>query len=325
MRYVSEDESVKSGFTLVELSLSIVFISILSITIALVINDAVSSYQRGLILNKINSTGQSLVDDMRTAVLNSYTRSALQECNFKYGAEKCDKNYISDSSSGLQGGAVDGQPDNGYKMVFVSNTAKILDAQGQPVSSLDDEGQQGQPVSGAFCTGNYSYIWNSGYFFGEQNYRIDGEMASLKAKWPDNNGTSVEHTVTNFKLLKVKDDYRKVCRSVLMDTDYRRKDNSNVFDVTGLGEISEEPIDLLGNTSDSNIAIYDLYVAEPAVGKSRSNTFYWVSFILGTTQGGVNVLQDGNYCTPPENYSSYENFDYCSINKFNFAVQAIGG
>jgi len=325
MRHVGDKNSLRCGFTLVELSLSIVFISILSISIALVINDAVSSYQRGLTLNKINSTGQSLVDDMRTAVLNSYTRSALQECNFKYGAEKCDKNYDNSASSDLQGGVVDNEPDNGYKLVYVSNMARILDAQGQPLTNLGGEGQDRQPVSGAFCTGNYSYIWNSGYFFGEQNYRIEGEMASFRGKWSEDGNTAVEHTVTNFKLLKVKDDYRKVCRSVLMESDYRFKDNSHVFDITGLGEISEEPIDLLGNTSDSNIAIYDLYVAEPAVGKSRSNTFYWGSFILGTTQGGVNVLQDGNYCTPPEGYSSYENFDYCSINKFNFAVQAIGG
>ena len=34
----------------------------------------------------------------------------------------------------------------------------------------------------------------------------------------------------------------------------------------------------------------------------------------------------GNYCVPPKDYNKkdYANFDYCAINKFNFAVQATG-
>ena len=55
---------IKKGFTLVELSLSIAFIAILSITVALIINDAISTYRRGLTLNQINTVGMDLVDDM---------------------------------------------------------------------------------------------------------------------------------------------------------------------------------------------------------------------------------------------------------------------
>ena len=61
----------RRGFTLVELSLSLVFISILSLTIVLMINNAVESYQRGVTLNQINTVGMDLVDDIRTAVQNS--------------------------------------------------------------------------------------------------------------------------------------------------------------------------------------------------------------------------------------------------------------
>lgn len=54
----------KAGFTLVELSLSIAFIAVLSITIVLIINDAISTYRRGLTLNQINTTGMDLVDEI---------------------------------------------------------------------------------------------------------------------------------------------------------------------------------------------------------------------------------------------------------------------
>ena len=49
------------GFTLVELSLSMTFIAILSIIIVLVINGAVSSYSRGITLNLINTVGNEVV------------------------------------------------------------------------------------------------------------------------------------------------------------------------------------------------------------------------------------------------------------------------
>ena len=36
-------------------------------------------------------------------------------------------------------------------------------------------------------------------------------------------------------------------------------------------------------------------------------------------------MSSGNFCKTPESFESDENFDYCAINKFNFAAQAIGG
>ncbi len=80
--------SSKKGFTLVELSLSIAFIAILSITIALIINDAISTYRRGLTLNQINTTGMDLVDDIRTAVQNSPATPPIDTCgNYESGED----------------------------------------------------------------------------------------------------------------------------------------------------------------------------------------------------------------------------------------------
>ena len=46
---------VRQGFTLVELSLSLVFISTLSLTVVFVIAGAVSSYHKSITMNQINT------------------------------------------------------------------------------------------------------------------------------------------------------------------------------------------------------------------------------------------------------------------------------
>ena len=73
-----------------------------------------------------------------------------------------------------------------------------------------------------------------------------------------------------------------------------------------------------------DMALYDLYAMPPVGTSKRNNVFYSVSFILGTVQGGLNVMASGDYCATPASYSSAENFDYCAINKFNFAAEATG-
>ena len=65
------NKTVKTGFTMIELSLSLVFVGILSIMMVLIISDTVASYRRGVTLNRINTVGMDLVDDMRSAVQNS--------------------------------------------------------------------------------------------------------------------------------------------------------------------------------------------------------------------------------------------------------------
>ena len=50
-----------------------------------------------------------------------------------------------------------------------------------------------------------------------------------------------------------------------------------------------------------------------------------MSFILGTLRGGANVNVSGEFCATPGSNSSVEDFDYCAINKFNFAARTLGG
>ena len=243
----------KKGFTLVELSLSIAFIAILSITIVLIITDMIATYQRGLVLRQVNTVGSEIIDDIRASIASSSAKTI--------------------------------EDDAFYKTKIATVTI------GKEDTSV--------AVSGAFCTGKYSYIWNSGYFFAEKVKTV--QKATLEGYDSD------------IKLLKVQDANRDICKN------YNEADNkfqhSNIFDA--------DPEELLGTESSSNLALYDFYIADPAQDDQSKNALYSGSFILATIQGGINIKTSGNYCTPPGGYD--ENFDYCAINKFNFAMQANGG
>ena len=297
----------KRGFTLIELSFSIAFISILSITIILIINDTISSYRRGITLNQINTVGMDLVDDMRAAVQNSPASPVISKCE-----------ELENSTA-----RTNCQKDGARNFVSVVKLGTV---------KIGGVSKTNVPIFGAFCTGRYSYIWNSGYFFGD-DYTITNisEAATLTY----NTG----ELVSNFKILKVEDDTRAVCFSATVranassynvkrvgNTGYAREISNN-FDITGYGIVEEEPIDILSSGEENignNLAIYDLTSAAPAESSAGNSLFYSVSFILGTIQGGINVQTSGNFCATPADYE-LENFDYCAINKFNFAVQATGG
>ena len=309
---------VKRGFTIVELSISIAFISVLSIIVVLLINNAVSAYHRGVTLNQLNTTGMDLVDDMRAAVQSAPGVSLADECGSLY-----------DDGSALSAC----QEDGGMSFVRLERYVDVQIKGGNKVTV---------PGFGAFCTGTYSYVWNSGYMFNEEEYTPSIGAASLTYSLMDTNGIEATQTGTG-KFLKIRDSNRAVCKAgagVLNDK-YITQETAlsglakEAFDLTPptsssgcqllevCGALDEKAEDVLA--SSSSLAVYDLTVAEPAVSGSSGNMYYAVSFILGTVQGGINVDTSGNYCATPEGYNSeVENFDYCAINKFNFAAQATG-
>ena len=135
--------------------------------------------------------------------------------------------------------------------------------------------------------------------------------------------------MSNFRLLKVKDKQRAVCKTAIdlgSNTNKYAEPSGgigNEIDISGYGGLGEEPEILLADDANNPLALYDLSVAAPASNTLGNSLFYSISFILGTVQGGINVMSSGNFCKAPTEYNS--NFDYCAINKFNFAAQATGG
>ncbi len=285
-------EAFYKGFTLVELSLSLVLIAVLSLIIALLIADVLSSYRRGLTLNQVNTTGIDIVDDMRLSVQRSSTRSVVEKCKEVYSED-----------------ATDCEEDGGEEFVAASKKAYVK------LSASKDVGEV--PVTGVFCTGTYSYIWNSGYFFMTKKGGYPSIEGANKIKFVYSGvGSSPRE---DFKLLKVRDDKRAVCVAASQGGL-----NSNTINISGYNTVNEEPIDLL-DSRESGLALYDLTaITSTEKDVTLNGLFYSVSFILGTVQGGINIAASGNFCAPPNDYAN-QSFDYCSINKFNFAARATGG
>ena len=305
----------KEGFTLVELSLSMVFISILSISIVLIIGNTLAAYRRGLVLSRLNSVGTELTDEMRASVQKSSVKTLNGACVAFYSSsngERCRR-------------------ENAYGLVLVKKNSKI-------VIRGDEEVEV--PIYGAFCTGSYSYIWNSGYFesddavFAEKDNGWAKLIYTTGEKDEDGNDkvqkivSSAEDENRPFRLLKVEDGSHAVC-AAMMGGGYRDETKiKNEVEIAINGfSVDFEPEDILVADSSNNLAIYDLDVSQPVISPGGNNAFYSVSFILGTTSDGVNVMARGNACVAPTDYEKkdFENFDYCAINKFNFAVQVNGG
>lgn len=306
----------RAGFTLIELSLSLVFISLLSLAIVLIIMNTISSYRRGMILGQLNSTGSELVDDIRMAVQNSSAESVQALCAEQYTGsmlETCKK-------------------DNAKNFVYLMRVGNVVLNSGEQIKDV--------PLFGAFCTGSYSYIWNSGYYFMDgttvevvganlTNANPRGSAVFKYLKPGDTNPTEI----SGFRLLKVKDEARQVCVAKATDGMKNNKYNAasvngdmnaNLFDTTStkIAFIEEEPVEILNVGDNTDMAFYDFSIAAPAEGEQGGSLFYAGSFILGTIQGGPNIKTANSTCATPNDVSS--NFDYCAINRFNFAAQTGG-
>jgi Tfp pilus assembly protein PilE len=316
-------QKIKNGFTIIELSLAIAFIAILSITVVLMINNAVSAYHRGITLNQLNTTGMDVVEDIRKAIQESPARIAKNECSSLYN-----DNGLASSNKSKEA-LTSCEENEGQSFVSLTRLANVQRGNNSD-ATLNDV-----PISGVFCTGKYSYIWNSGYLDEKGDYRVNEEPLKFTYK----KGSSVK-IKEDFKLLKIQDDTRAVCKAAAggLDGEYRKnitvtddaidiscKDNKNKNVSTEICTVLEaEPEDILGE--NSNLALYSLTVGTPAMGGNLKTMLYSASFVLGTIQGGINVQTSGNYCATPEGAESdVENFDYCAINKFNFAAQTTGG
>ena len=275
----------KKGFTLVELSLSMVFISLLSLAIVLIIMNTISSYRRGLTMNQVNSVGSEIVDDIRVAIQNSPADSIANRCSARYDDATQRTNCINS-------GAIN--------MISV--------AQKGTVKLNGDSGTISAYIYGAICTGKYSYIWNSGYAFSE-DATADGGGSIAKAY------LSVDgHEYKNFRLIKVSDENHKICTQNTGST----MNSKLVISSDEMGGV--EPVELIDRNSD--LALYDLNLLPPAESNDGTSLFYSGSLILGTIRGGPDIGSSGSTCKAPD--STISDVDYCAINKFKFAVQANG-
>ena len=318
----------KRGFTLVELSFAIAFISVLLITVTLITNEIVSIYRKGYSIKSVNQVGRDLIDDFQSSLIESPPSSFASFCSLKY----------SDGSTSR--GHCDGENgNNGFYSVY-----QQFYKTGVYILNNDEDTARTVPIGGIFCSGKYTYVWNSGYLFNDDGYYYTNDGKSLS----DPNfvstgqglrlsvkyklvGASGETTKKDFRLLKIEDTSRNVCATTLT-TDYGYPDPGAILETPGNSHsreiditntpLSKEPEEML-NETDTSLAIYDLVIFQPARVTTTDRLLFSGSFILGTTTGGVDIMTTSNFCKAPTNFSA--DFNYCAINKFNFTVQASGG
>ncbi|MBQ2639010.1 hypothetical protein IJF91_03025 [Candidatus Saccharibacteria bacterium] len=281
----------KKGFTFVELSLALVFVSVLLITIAWLTLHLTTVYEKGLAMKAVNSVGKELVDDFSRAVSASPALTIDSLCAKKYNKTTNQYQY----NNCMNDSARKFSYQQRYNKVKIAGVERIV------------------PTNGVFCTGRYSYIWNSAYVLNPTDYPR-ATTGNYQATFNYSGGTN-----NNFRLLKVSDFNRELCTEHMDNSQYLY-DDSPVYTLSGMApETNEELLD----NSENNLALYDMSIFAPTVHELTSSAYYSGTFILATLRGGIDINSTGEFCSdPPDNLNT--DFAYCAINKFNFAMQANG-
>lgn len=163
---------------------------------------------------------------------------------------------------------------------------------------------------GVFCTGSYSYVWNT--------------APSIKRAREDFNAHKGEMMLINgkyYKFARIPDTTRSACA---------HRDNSFNLSSNEITVSDENSIVSLISDDDSDLALYDFAIMPASQNNKTGQIFYSGTFIIATMRGGINVLSNGDFCTGTDvMYSSdveatNQEFNYCAVNKFNFAVRATG-
>lgn len=284
------------GFTLIELTMTIAFISLLLLAIGATTSGVINAYRKGITMKDVNSAGRELIEEFSTAIQES--PSLLPE-------SICLK-------------AFDDKNSNNYKACVADEAYGIIFQQWYTKISIDGSEAKNAPVFGAFCTGKYSYIWNTGYTFNGQNSNYNTEY--------DSQPPYITYNDQQFHLLKFNDPTLTVCSSIFSAKSSPGYEDAKSWSPTSLrwAYVLPENGEELLNDDHGTLAIYDFVVYRPIRNSNTKQSLYSASLILATISGGVNILSSGDYCKPPSELELTSDFSYCAINKFNFAMRATG-
>lgn len=326
----------RNGFTLIELSLAIAFLSMLLLIIIDTTNGITSSYRKGLSIKKINAVGRDLIDEFTETVNNSAAIDPNIVCAEYYGKNNDNFDHCIE--------------DEAYKFTYQQHVYDSIVSYGETIEKA--------PAFGMFCTGTYSYIWNTGYTFDNDTFLSNGGNTIPRVSlsyYPnqeaigDKNAPNPPSRLNVFRLLKIYDVPRLVCANqllggypegdslVITDTDIadisdgegNRIGGEISIDITknrlgslvGLG--GNAPEELITSSEIGGLALYEFVVYPPSSDMYSGNRFYVGSFVLGTLNSGATINPSGNSCAAPPG-QTYDT-DYCALNKFNFAIRATGG
>lgn len=305
--------SAKSGFTIIELTLTMAFVAVLLITIAIVTTNIVTIYQKGLTLKAVNSVGRSLVDEFTTAISSAPTMDVANMC----------RNFVSDDT-----GREDCNKDDARNFFYQQYKGTA--------SGIDLENQDNTQYGGVFCTGRYSYLWNTQYGI-ETGHTIKVNYLDKS----DNN----RDTGNAARLVRFEDSTYRLCAAAIdksATNKYKSVFSSNPSNIVTLDirnkadGLTKNPIpdpdDGMLSEFDLDLVLYELSIFKHSQDSITRRVFTAGTFILATETGNVDITRSGDYCNVTragdETSSSIFNlgseFNYCAINKFNFAARTAG-
>ena len=303
--------TTKPGFTIIEVSLVTAFMAMLMIAIATVTTSISAMYRKGITLKAVNSVGRNLVTELTTSINAAPSIDSASLCN----------SLIPSTNTIAQQKCID---DGAYKYVYQSWEGTTRDQ----ATGVEGPIQYG----GVLCTGNYSYIWNT--FYG----RKFGQ--TLRLTYKDTASGPDKHQ-QDFKIIRFVDKTYLAC-SVNVNNNYDVIGSRNI-DVTHLRNGVTNVIDGFQDNyleiSDITLDLYELTLFPVSQDSVTLRAFFSGTFILATERGEVNIVRGGDYCnvdqplydpTDPDAGTATNlldlgsEFNYCGINKFNFAARTAG-
>ena len=314
----------KKAFTLIELSFAVGFISVLLITVTLITNEIIQIYRKGYNIKSINQVGRDIIDDFQNSIIQSSPTSLSSFCATKSPGEGDQDKKDCDNNHGLY--SIYQQYYTGVKVLSGGGSASYKQV----------------PTGGIFCSGKYTYIWNTGYIYNTKDYAFkdagddnnpteqrnsrNKHKLKIKYKYRNERGEIVDDHNDDIRLVKIEDASGSICLSTL-EGGYPNSaeavigpgGSSTAYEIQVKPVLSSKPEEILSAT-DADLVLYDLVVFEPARVTSAERLLFSGSFILGTTGTGVDIMSSSNFCQTPSYFSS--DFNYCAINKFNFIIQS---
>lgn len=317
----------KKGFTIVELMLAMAFLATMLVGIASLVMRITSIYQKGLAIRSVNANGREIVSDLtRTISASRVTVSINPEVP---SDGKIEQTHIDEARADYY------------------------------VSTATSAAKGNRQMGGVFCTGDYSYIWNTA-----DNLRIvRGTNDRLKNKiYTDIDintildkgvyvikvGNPAQYIIPKFARFEDKD--RKACVHEEKTIDGVKKYVPAVDPKGTVGGIKPKKAYLfeLGTTlttdavteliedNESDLAMYNFTIFPATQHLTTKQIFYSGMFIIATYRGGVNIKSNGEFCEGSDSETgvsdivngatdiTLNDFDYCAVNKFNFSARATG-
>lgn len=312
----------RHGFTIVEVTLVTAFIAMLLIVIATILANMISMYQKGMTLKTINSAGRNLVAELTASINAAPSIDTTSLCNSLLDNSASVNACINDNASHYIFQSVENQ----------SYHDNIVDTSGQVAQGTVQYG-------GVFCTGNYSYVWNTKYGRENNNSNVINIVYSK-------NGSTEQ--INDFKIARFKDRTYRACSTNVSRSDYNTVNlqNTRTINITTYAnggslrinnidtDFLETSVDGSGRENDAeiNLDLYELTIFPVSQDAVTLRAFFSGTFILGTERGNASILRSGDYCdvTNGQNIGSGSlqdlgsEFNYCGINKFNFAARTAG-